>query len=193
MIAHHDFVDRLRKLIAHHQGRTDEKISVAGAAKTIGVPETTLRSTLEGRYPRTEEYWRKLCTGLGTSLDWIVFGRGEAPYEMEDTPAPILFVAKGVEVSRVVKVHLQGRDAEWAFTAKEALRLVRQRRYERVFLFDSVDWEPGELEALNKIRSLPLIEAFQNGTPLSDEVKSIADNVVRDVPELITVLKTIGQ
>lgn len=79
MGSHQKFTERLLQRIAANQGLKASSISIARAAKDIGVPETTLRSTLEGRFPRSEEYWLKLRNYCQTSLDWLVCGAGEGP------------------------------------------------------------------------------------------------------------------
>ena len=74
-----EFTTRVRQSIAANQGLDVENISLSKAAKDIDVPETTLRSTLDGHFPRSEEYWRKLRNYCQGSLDWLICGQGEGP------------------------------------------------------------------------------------------------------------------
>lgn len=75
------FVKRLRICIGTVQGVHPKKINVAQAARDIGVPETTLHSTLKGMFPRTLPYWCTLQNYCGVSLDWLICGIGEGPEE----------------------------------------------------------------------------------------------------------------
>lgn len=157
MSKHQEFVERLRGRIAAQQGRSVRKISISQAAKEMEVPETTLRSTLEGRYPRTETYWRALRVYCDVDLDWLICGLGPSPEEKarEKAAKRILVVEKDLDRLGLLRLALKDYLVDVARSAPEALRQLDERSYDLVLAGDVLAGNQEAVRSLNRLRRQP--------------------------------------
>jgi len=154
---HREFVERLRGRIAAQQGRPVRKISISQAAREMEVPETTLRSTLEGRYPRTETYWRALRVYCGVDLDWLICGLGPSPEEKgrEKIKKKILVVEKDLDKLGLLRLALRDYLVDVARSAPEALRQLGERPYDLILAGEVLTESPEAVELLLRLRHQP--------------------------------------
>lgn len=166
MSEHSEFVGRLRTRIAHFQGTDTDKISIARAAKDIGIPETTLRSTLQGRCPRSEDYWRKLRLYTRGSLDWLICGLGEPP--MDDNTRPVervLVVENDIHRLTLIRMALKGLAVDSARTEREASLMITENSYDLIMSGPEVDWPDEALINLKRDRSRPKLILLADPVP----------------------------
>ncbi len=188
-----EFVKRLRRRIAVNQGTDEGKISVARAASDIDVPETTLRSTLEGCFPRTEGYWRKLRTHCQATLDWLICGLGEGPenHLLGRPTARILVVEGDLIKLSLIKMALMGFQVEVACTPREAAVLISQNAYDLILAGDAAGWTEEGLSLLHRQRARPRLVFLVSDAPWETHpFGRIADQVISEplVAERITNL-----
>ena len=179
--AHRDFVDRLRERVGLVQRREPENISVAQAAKSMGIPETTLRSTLEGRYPRSEAYWRALRTYCRVDLDWLICGLGEPPEPVREghRRESILVVDNDRHKRELIKMSLQDYSIDLAWNLKEALELMRRQAYDLVITGDGLDWNDEALNLFKRKKSRPRLVLIANDSlHLYSPCRTMADGIV---------------
>lgn len=181
MTNHLDFTTRLRQRIAAVQGTTPDKISISTAAKEIDIPETTLRSTLEGRYPRTESYWRKLRTYTQTTLDWLICALGDPPEDDPTRPAKdnILVVENDLDRLYLIKEALKDYRLDMARSPDEAILLMKQWSYDLVLGGETLADTPEAIRLLVKLRNRPRL-VLVSGEPLeeTDPFRKIADSMM---------------
>lgn len=178
---HDDFVERLRERMGLVQRKSPDNISVARAAKSMGVPETTLRSTLEGRYPRSEAYWRALRTYCQVDLDWLICGLGEPPVPAgeEARRESILVVDNDRHKRELIKLSLQDYSLDLAWTLKEALELMRRQAYDLVITGDGLDWTDEALDLFKRKKSRPRLVLIANDSRhLFSPCRNMADGIV---------------
>ncbi len=179
--AHEDFIDRLRERMGVIQRRRPDNISVAQAAKSMGVPETTLRSTLEGRYPRSEAYWRALRTYCRVDLDWLICGLGEPPEPVreDNVKESILVVDNDRHKRELIKMSLQNYSIDLAWTLQEAIELMRRQPYDLVITGDGLEWTDEALRLDRRKKSRPRLVLIANDSlHLYSPCRTMADGIV---------------
>ncbi len=178
---HEDFINRLRERMGVVQKRRPDSISVAQAAKNMGVPETTLRSTLEGRYPRTEAYWRALRTYCRTDLEWLICGLGEPPeLACEELSREIILVVDNDRYKReLIKMSLREYRIDLAWTLQEALDLMRRQTYDLVITGEGLEWTEEALNLFKRTKSRPRLVLISNDKGrCHSPSKMMADDIV---------------
>lgn len=178
MNEHSEFVARLKSRIAQFQKTEVENISIAQAAKDIGIPETTLRSTLQGRCPRSEDYWMKLRIYTKYSLDWLICGLGEAPTETdpETQPERILVVEKDRHRLSLIKMALKGLHIDSALSPAEAALMIHENSYDLILSGPDISWPEGLLSLLRRRRTRPrVILLTQPGRENEHPLAALAD------------------
>jgi len=179
--AHEEFVGRLRERMAEVQQKDPDSVSVAQAAKQMGVPETTLRSTLEGRYPRTEAYWRALRTYCRADLDWLICGLGEPPERDRSLvfQESILVVDNDRHKRELIKMSLQNYSIDLAWSLREAVELMRHQAYDLVITGEGLDWTEEALNLFRRKKSRPRLVVIANEAPQNvSPCRTMADGIV---------------
>ena len=194
--AHQDFIKRLRERMGAVQQRRPEAISVAQAAKIMGVPETTLRSTLEGRYPRTEAYWRALRTYCRADLDWLICGLGEPPDNGRDEKSreSILVVDNDRHKRELIKMSLQDYRIELAWSVAEAVELIRRQSYDLIITGDELELTEEALDLFRRRKNRPRLvlisnDAIRDYSPCT----TIADGIVAGSLMAEEIIKVVGE
>ncbi len=178
---HQEFINRLRERMGTVQERHPEAISVAQAAKIMGIPETTLRSTLEGRYPRTEAYWRALRTYCRVDLDWLICGLGEPPENArsERGRESILVVDNDRHKRELLKMCLQNYSIDLAWSVAEAVELIRRQIYDLIIAGDEMEWTEEALDIFRRRKNRPrLVLIANNDLRGYSPCTTIADGIV---------------
>ena len=176
---HADFVTRLQQRIAAIQSTDVDHNSVAQAAKELDVPETTLRSTLEGCYPRSEDYWRKLRTYCQSPLDWLICGVGQVPEEELQTAERVLIVEKDLDKICLLRMALKGLLVEVAMTDREATLLVSQNTYDMIICGEEVPWSEECLATLTQCRIRPRLVVLTDDQPNLDRpICKLSDHTI---------------
>ena len=178
MVNDNKFLERLKIAIATQQGVSVDEINISVAAREMRIPETTLRSTLVGRFPASEEYWRKLQVYTTANLDWLICGVGTAPDCEDEKKLNILAVTRSLVFSQILKMDLRDYNVDRVFTPKEALFRIKQRTYHVVLLFDEIRWKESEIEELERLKNRPEVLFFQNGEEVDEGIKKIADRTM---------------
>lgn len=181
-----EFFERLFNRIAEIQQTSPEKISVALAAREMGVPETTVRSTLEGRCPGSPDYWRKWKAYLHCDLDWLICGQGPCPQTRlpDEREFWILIVEKDLETSKLLSkccdlasrnLPLRRPQIDLAMTMSEAALLLEINQYDLIVTGTQPSWNDETLSLVSRARLRPRLAAVAtNGAvpvgPLIDMV-----------------------
>lgn len=191
-----EFARRLRERIAVVQGREPDKISVAEAARELGIPETTLRSTLEGRFPRTNGYMDKIRTYCQASLDWLFLGLGEPPEDKPGQPVKeaILVVESDLDKLRLIKMTLQGYRVEQVKSAKEAVLLMRQRHYDLILGGQDLASTAETAALLSKLKKRPRLIVLASSSPESNHpCHHLADEILVGPPQAGEIGKAVDR
>ncbi|MBW2618757.1 MAG: hypothetical protein JRC92_07765, partial [Deltaproteobacteria bacterium] len=165
------------------QGLETETISIARAAKDIDVPETTLRSTLEGRYPRSEEYWRKLKNYCQTSLDWLICGAGECPSldRAAGVRDRILVIEDDLDRLGLIRLALKGFRLEVTRTWDEAAEMLACDTFDLILAGGALDEEAEVLDLLRRRPVRPsLILLTEKPPSLKPLFTDLADRIISE-------------
>ena len=180
---HQEFVERLLQRIAANQGLETENISIARAAKDIDVPETTLRSTLEGRYPRSEDYWRKLRHYCQTSLDWLICGAGEGPNPdgAAESRDRILVIEDDLDRLGLIRLALKGFRVEVARTWDEAAQMLACDTFDLILAGGALDEATEVLDLLQRRPVRPILILLTEKPPsLKPLLTDLADRIISE-------------
>jgi len=183
MGSHQEFVERLLQRIAANQGLKTTSISTARAAKDIDVPETTLRSTLEGRYPRSEDYWCKLKSYCQTSLDWLICGVGEGPSPdgAAESRDRILVIEDDIDRLGLIRLALKGLRVEVARTWGEAARMLANDTFDLILAGGALDEAAEVLDLLQRRPVRPILILLTEKPPsLKPLLTDLADRIISE-------------
>jgi len=183
MANHQEFVTRLLQRIAVNQGLATESISIARAAKDIDVPETTLRSTLEGRYPRSEEYWLKLRHYCQTSLDWLICGTGEDPRlnRSDSLRDRILVIEDDLDRLGLIRLALKGYRVEVARAWGEAAQMLANDTFDLILAGGELDEAAEVLDLLRRRPVRPILIFLTEKPPsLKPLITDLADRIISE-------------
>jgi|GEM_PF-5293292 len=190
------FVERLRQQIANRQKTDPAKISVAQAAKDLRVPETTLRSTLEGRFPRHPDYWRKLRAYCRSNLDWLICGLGPPPDQPEGgrPRERILVVEQDLDRVNLIRMALKGFNLEIARRPEEAALLIAHNLYDLILAGAETCWSEEELSLLRRQRARPRLVLLAGDVPASEHpFGRLADETIGEPLEAARIVALVRE
>ena len=156
----------------------------------MGVPETTVRSTLEGRCPGSPDYWRKWKAYLRCDLDWLICGQGKNPSPQPPQPPQkrefsILIVEQDLETSKLLSkccalasrnMPLRRPRIELAMTMTEAALMVKSNQYDLILTGTRLDWNEEVMGLVKQARLRPrLAVVATNGAPASRRLTGLVD------------------
>lgn len=185
MEKHAEFVARLQSRIAAIQQVEVGQISVARAAKDIGIAETTLRSTLQGKFPRSEDYMRKLKAYTRASLDWLICGHGDPP-DGDGRPERerILVVEPDLHKIQLIRLALKGLVHDTARSSAEADHLISENVYDIIMSGADVAWTSEGLQRLERHQTRPRLILLGNSRGGGENPFSrLADQRVEELVE----------